>query len=83
MIDGPETGVPRGQIRLNQLHLTKFRVRFPFSASTRVVRKAWKDGKIDEKWKESVWYQKVEAKKKVINQFLLTYPNCLRITILF
>lgn len=65
LIDGPETGVPRSALRLNQLHLTKFSIRFPYTAGTRVVRKAWKDGKIDEKWKQSVWFQKVEAKKKV------------------
>ncbi|XP_073973278.1 ribosomal protein L14 [Rhodnius prolixus] len=64
LVDGPETGVPRSGIRLNQLHLTKFRLRFPFTASTRVVRKAWKDDKLDEKWKESMWAKKVEAKKK-------------------
>lgn len=65
LIDGPETGVPRSALRLNQLHLTKFSIRFPYTAGTRVVRKAWKEGKIDEKWKQSVWFQKVEAKKKV------------------
>ncbi|KAG5882918.1 60S ribosomal protein L14 [Gonioctena quinquepunctata] len=64
LVDGPETNVPRGQIRLNQLHLTKFRIRFPYASSTRVVRKAWADGKINEKWSESVWSKKVEAKQK-------------------
>ncbi|XP_075229159.1 ribosomal protein L14 [Lycorma delicatula] len=64
LIDGPETGVSRGQIRLNQIHLTKFRIKFPYTASTRVVRKAWKDNKVDERWKESAWSKKVEAKKK-------------------
>uniref|UniRef100_A0A161MEG0 60s ribosomal protein l14 n=1 Tax=Triatoma infestans TaxID=30076 RepID=A0A161MEG0_TRIIF len=39
-------------------------MRFPFTASTRVVRKVWKDDKLDEKWKESMWAKKVEAKKK-------------------
>ncbi|XP_046680444.1 60S ribosomal protein L14 [Homalodisca vitripennis] len=83
LIDGPETGVPRGQIRLNQLHLTKFRIRFPYTGSTRVVRKAWKDGKIDEKWKESVWYQKVEAKKRRaeltdFDRFRLRYARRMR-----
>uniref|UniRef100_R4G883 Large ribosomal subunit protein eL14 n=1 Tax=Rhodnius prolixus TaxID=13249 RepID=R4G883_RHOPR len=62
LVDGPETGVPRSGIRLNQLHLTKFRLRFPFTASTRVVRKAWKDDKLDESGR-SMW-PKVEAKKK-------------------
>ncbi|RZF46147.1 hypothetical protein LSTR_LSTR013105 [Laodelphax striatellus] len=64
LVDGPETGVPRSQIRLNQLHLTKFRMKFPFTASTKVVRTAWKKDKIDEKWKESIWAKKVAAKKR-------------------
>ncbi|XP_074038210.1 ribosomal protein L14 [Leptinotarsa decemlineata] len=64
LVDGPESNVPRGQIRLNQLHLTKFRIKFPYTASTRVVRKAWNDSKINEKWDESVWAKKVAAKEK-------------------
>ncbi|XP_066148342.1 large ribosomal subunit protein eL14 [Euwallacea fornicatus] len=64
LVDGPETNVPRSQIRLNQLHLTKFRITHPFSASTRVVRKAWKSEKVLEKWENSVWAKKVAAKQK-------------------
>ncbi|XP_072399756.1 large ribosomal subunit protein eL14-like [Diabrotica undecimpunctata] len=64
LVDGPNSNVPRGQLRLNELHLTKFRIRFPFSAPTRVVRKAWSDAKIDDKWNESVWAKKVAAKEK-------------------
>nr|XP_023013466.1 60S ribosomal protein L14 [Leptinotarsa decemlineata] len=69
LVDGPESNVPRGQIRLNQLHLTKFRIKFPYTASTRVVRKAWNDSKINEKWDESVWAKKVAAKEKVRTSF--------------
>uniref|UniRef100_A0A1B6D4V2 Large ribosomal subunit protein eL14 n=1 Tax=Clastoptera arizonana TaxID=38151 RepID=A0A1B6D4V2_9HEMI len=64
LIDGPETGVPRGEIRLNQLHLTKFRIKFPYNGPTRIVRSAWKLGQIDEKWAGSVWQKKVDAKNK-------------------
>ncbi|XP_050304507.1 60S ribosomal protein L14 [Anthonomus grandis grandis] len=64
LVDGPETNVPRGQIRINQLHLTKFRVKYPFTASTRVVRKAWKDGQVLENWENSVWAKKIAAKEK-------------------
>lgn len=68
LVDGPNSNVPRSQLRLNQLHLTKFRIKFPFTGSTRVVRKAWNDNKIDEKWADSVWAKKVAAKEKV-NKF--------------
>ncbi|EFA01051.1 large ribosomal subunit protein eL14 [Tribolium castaneum] len=64
LVDGPASKVPRGQLRLNQLHLTKFRLKFPFTASTRIVRKAWTDAKIDEQWADSAWAKKVAAKKK-------------------
>ncbi|XP_024887346.1 60S ribosomal protein L14 [Temnothorax curvispinosus] len=64
LVDGPSSGVPRCEMRLNELHLTKFRLRFPFSGSTRVVRKAWNTAKINELWKQTMWARKVEAKKK-------------------
>lgn len=64
-MDGPNSNVPRSSLRLNQLHLTKFRIKFPFTGSTRVVRKAWNDAKIDEQWANSVWAKKVAAKEKV------------------
>lgn len=51
-------------MRLNEVHLTKFRLRFPYTAPTRIVRKAWESGKIDELWKKTMWARKVEAKKK-------------------
>lgn len=65
LVDGPLSKVPRCEMRLNELHLTKFRLRFPFTGSTRVVRKAWQEGNINELWKETMWARKVEAKKKV------------------
>ncbi|XP_071449402.1 large ribosomal subunit protein eL14 isoform X2 [Hetaerina americana] len=64
LVDGPCTGVPRTSVRFNELHLTKFRINFPFSAATRNVRKAWTAAKIDEKWAESAWAKKIEARKK-------------------
>ncbi|EDX09733.1 GD14108 [Drosophila simulans] len=41
LVDGPLTGVPRQEYRLNNLHLTKYRIKFPYTAPTRIVRKAW------------------------------------------
>ncbi|XP_076181537.1 ribosomal protein L14 isoform X2 [Ptiloglossa arizonensis] len=64
LVDGPSTNVPRGEMRLNQLHLTKFRIRFPYTGSTRVVRKAWETANINKLWKETMWARKIEAKKK-------------------
>jgi ribosomal protein L14E/L6E/L27E len=65
LVDGPETGVPRGQMRLNQLHLTKYKISFPFTDQTKTVRKAWIKNKIDEKWATGIWAQKIAAKRQV------------------
>lgn len=64
-MDGPETGVPRGQVRLSQLHLTKYKINFPFTDHTKAVRKSWIKDKIDEKWAAGMWAQKIAAKRKV------------------
>lgn len=65
LVDGPETGVPRQAYRLNNLQLTKFRLRFPYHAPTRVVRKAWTTADLKTKWENSAWAQKAKDVKKV------------------
>jgi hypothetical protein len=65
LVDGPETGVPRGQMRLNQLHLTKYKISFPFTDHTKAVRQAWIKNKIDEKWVAGIWAEKIAAKRQV------------------
>ncbi|XP_076245250.1 ribosomal protein L14 isoform X2 [Calliopsis andreniformis] len=64
LVDGPQSNVPRGEMRLNELHLTKFRLHFPYTGSTRVVRKAWEAAKINDLWEKTMWAEKVEAKEK-------------------
>ncbi|CAL7949029.1 unnamed protein product [Xylocopa violacea] len=64
LVDGPASNVPRCEMRLNELHLTKFRIRFPYTGSTHVVRKAWEAANINDLWKQTMWARKVEAKKK-------------------
>ncbi|XP_031616552.1 60S ribosomal protein L14 [Contarinia nasturtii] len=64
LVDGPETGVTRQAYRLNNLQLTKFAVKFPYHAPTRVVRKAWKNADIKAKWEASSWAQKAKDVKK-------------------
>ncbi|XP_014204689.1 60S ribosomal protein L14 [Copidosoma floridanum] len=63
LVDGPHTKVPRQQMRLNDLHLTKFHIKFPFTASTRAVRKAWDWKEFEEKWSKTMWAGKIKAKK--------------------
>ena len=65
LVDGPETGITRQEMSLKKLHLTTLGLKFPFTAPTRIVRKAWKDGQIDAKWKASRWAQRVDARRTV------------------
>lgn len=65
LVDGPETGVPRQKLRLSQIHLTKFKLNFPFTGPTRLVRQAWKKNDMDKQWAESRWAERLANKKRV------------------
>lgn len=74
MIDGPLSGVPRQQYPVSHLYLTKFRVKFPYTAPTRVVRKALEEFNLKEKWASTQWAERARAKRAVsiiLNLFLL------------
>ena len=62
LIDGP--GVNRQECRIWNLHLTLLVLKFPFSARSRVVHKAWEADKILEKWAESAWAKWMEMKRR-------------------
>merc|ERR1712113_180169 len=62
LIDGPQAGVERQEYKIKSLHLTPLKVTFAFSARTKVVRKAWEDEKISEKWAESSWAKRMQMK---------------------
>ena len=62
LIDGP--GVNRQEYRIRNMHLTPLLTKFPFSARSRVVRKAWEADKISEKWAESAWAKRMEMKRR-------------------
>lgn len=64
-MDGPETGVRRHKLRLSQIHLTKFKINFPYHGPTRVVRAAWKKNEMDEKWAKSRWAERLKNKEIV------------------
>merc|ERR1712173_99644 len=52
LLDGPCSGVSRQEYRIKNLHLTPLKITFPFSARTKIVRKAWEDEKVSERWAE-------------------------------
>ncbi|PSN31595.1 60S ribosomal protein L14 [Blattella germanica] len=47
LVDGPLSGVPRGAMRLNQLHLTKYKINFPFTGQAKQVKKSWRRAMTD------------------------------------
>lgn len=65
LIDGPCTGVGRQEYRMNNLHLTKFKLTFPYTSPTRVIRKAWKEADISAKWAATAWAKKSKQQKIV------------------
>merc|ERR1712224_518975 len=71
LLDGPCTGVDRQEYRIKNLHLTPLKITFPFSARTKVVRKAWEDEKVSEKWAESGWAKRMQmkARRQGLNDF--------------
>merc|ERR1712020_24607 len=71
LIDGPCSGVNRQAYRIKNLHLTPLKVSFPFSARSKVVRKAWEDENITTKWADSAWAKRMQmkAKRQGLNDF--------------
>ena len=64
LVDGPTCS--RQPMRYKAMHLTKFVItKLPRGATTRCVKKLWADAKIDEQWRETSWFKRLESKKKV------------------
>merc|ERR1711971_438654 len=71
LLDGPCSGVERQEYRIKNLHLTPLKITSPFSARSKVVRKAWEDEKVTEKWAESGWSKRMvmKARRQGLNDF--------------
>merc|ERR1719159_680584 len=71
LVDGPCSGVLRQQMKIKNLHLTPIKITFPFSARTKVVRKAWEEEKVADKWAESGWAKRMQmkARRQGLNDF--------------
>nr|ALS05129.1 60S ribosomal protein L14 [Labidocera rotunda] len=67
LVDGPTSGVGRQAYALKQMQMTPLKVKFPFDAPTRIVRKELVANKIDAKWAESTWAKRLENKTKRAN----------------
>lgn len=65
LVDGPCTHVARKSMNFKELELTGLLTKFPHSAKTGVVKKAWEKDEISKKWEESHLAKKIAAKEKV------------------
>jgi large subunit ribosomal protein L14e len=65
LVDGPSSGVRRQSMNFKQLHLTQFVLKFPHSARSGVVKKAWEKAEIDKKWPETTWAKKIASRETV------------------
>uniref|UniRef100_A0A3B4EUL9 Large ribosomal subunit protein eL14 n=1 Tax=Pundamilia nyererei TaxID=303518 RepID=A0A3B4EUL9_9CICH len=65
LVDGPCTGVRRQSMPFKCMHLTDYVIKIPHSARQKFVRKAWEKAQVNEKWTESSWAKKIEARQKV------------------
>jgi len=63
LIDGPCTGVTRQAYLLKRLHLTRFRIRFPHTSKSKVIRKLWESNDINGKWNNTKWAKRIEKRK--------------------
>merc|ERR1711950_45380 len=64
LLDGPCSDVPRQEYPIKNLHLTTLKAKFPFSARSRVVSKAWKSEDISGKWAASSWAKRMAAAER-------------------
>ena len=71
LIDGPCSGVDRQEYRIKNLYLTSLKITFPFAAPSKVVRNAWEDENVTEKWAESGWSKRMvmKARRQGLNDF--------------
>ncbi|CAD5208836.1 unnamed protein product [Bursaphelenchus xylophilus] len=63
LVDGPSSGVIRGVRNFKDLHLTKFRIPLRVGQRTKLVKKAYDEAKINEKWSETNWAQKLQKRQ--------------------
>ncbi|GFQ78564.1 60S ribosomal protein L14 [Trichonephila clavata] len=69
LVDGPCTDVKRQAMHFKRLRLTKFKIVFPHSAGSKVVRQQWEKENITEKWKETATAKKIAARSLIKYQF--------------
>uniref|UniRef100_A0A8C6PGG2 Large ribosomal subunit protein eL14 n=1 Tax=Nothobranchius furzeri TaxID=105023 RepID=A0A8C6PGG2_NOTFU len=64
LVDGPCTGVKRQAMPFKCMQLTDYVIKVPHSARQKFVKRAWEKAQVNEKWSESSWAKKIEARQK-------------------
>ncbi|KAM3928290.1 large ribosomal subunit protein eL14 [Leptodactylus fuscus] len=64
LVDGPCTGVRRQAMPFKCMQLTDFVIKFPHSARQKCVRVAWEKAKVNEKWTETNWAKRIDARQR-------------------
>merc|ERR1712116_109579 len=67
VLDGPCSGVLRQARRFTELHLTNFVVKIQRGTTTKAVRLAWVDAKVEDKWAATSWARRIEKREKRAN----------------
>jgi large subunit ribosomal protein L14e len=62
LVDGPSSHVRRQPLNIKSLHLTKFVLKLLPGARSKTVKTLWDKNNINEKWQESRWNKKLQAK---------------------
>jgi len=63
LVDGPSSGVPRSIKNYKEIQLTKFKVNIRVGQRTGGIKKAFDEAGINNKWSETTWAKKNQAKK--------------------
>ena len=64
LVDGPCTNVARQALAFKHMSLTDLVIKVPRAARSGVVKKAFTDGEVTEKWEKTSWAKRLAARKK-------------------
>ena len=62
LVDGPSSHVRRQPLNIKSLHLTKYVLKLLPGARSTTVKTQWDKNNVNQKWQESRWYKKLQAK---------------------
>ncbi|XP_044143075.1 60S ribosomal protein L14-like [Bufo gargarizans] len=67
LVDGPCSGVRRQAMPFKCMQLTDFVIKFPHSARQKCVRVAWEKANVNEKWTQTSWAKRIDARQRKAN----------------